>query len=165
MAQQSGGKLVLMSKVDVGTVAELYLPVARADAAPLREESAPRTPVLPERKLVILAVDDDPLVALNTSSLLEELGHTVFSASSGSRALEILNREKNVDLVITDQAMPGMTGSELVSKVRAGNPDLPVILATGYAELPPGEAQGIPRLAKPFRQQDLADAIAEAMTR
>jgi FixJ family two-component response regulator len=56
-----------------------------------------------------------------------------------------------------------MTGSELVSKVRAEKPELPVILATGYAELPPGEGRGIPRLAKPFRQQDLADAIAEAI--
>jgi PAS domain S-box-containing protein len=165
MAQQSGGKLVLTSKLGVGTTAELYLPLAGADATMPREESAPRALVLPARKLVILAVDDDPLVALNTSSLLEELGHTVYSASSGNRALEILNQETDIDLVITDQAMPGMTGSELVSKVHADNPDLPVILATGYAELPPGEAQGIPRHAKPFRQQDLADAIAEAMVR
>ena len=54
-------------------------------------------------------------------------------------------------------------GSELVSKVRAEKPGFPVILATGYAELPPGEAEGIPRLAKPFRQQDLAEAIAGAV--
>jgi CheY-like chemotaxis protein len=76
-----------------------------------------------------------------------------------------MHRERNIDLIITDQAMPGMTGSELVSKIRAEKPELPVILATGYAELPPGEGQGIPRLAKPFRQQDLADAIAEAILR
>jgi len=61
--------------------------------------------------------------------------------------------------------MPGMTGSELVSKIRAERPDLPVILVTGYAELQPGEGQGIPRLAKPFRQGDLADAIARTMAR
>jgi PAS domain S-box-containing protein len=165
MAQQSGGKLVLKSKPDVGTTAELYLPIARPDAACAHEEIAPKAPVSLGRKLAILTVDDDPLVALNTSSLLEELGHTVYSASSGTGALEIMRREKDIDLIITDQAMPGMTGSELVSKIRAEKPDLPVILATGYAELPPGEGRGILRLAKPFRQQDLAEAIVEAILR
>jgi FixJ family two-component response regulator len=56
-----------------------------------------------------------------------------------------------------------MTGSELVGKIRAERPELPVILATGYAELPPGQAEGVPRLAKPFRQQDLVEAIVEAV--
>jgi CheY-like chemotaxis protein len=115
------------------------------------------------RALTILTVDDDPLVALNTSALLEELGHKVYSAPSGMQALEILRREENIDLLITDQAMPGMTGSELVLKIRAEKPAFPVILATGFAELPPGEAEGVPRLAKPFRQQDLVEAIAGAV--
>jgi PAS domain S-box-containing protein len=165
MAQQSGGKLVLKSKPALGTTAELYVPVARPDEACIQEHITPKASTSPARKLAILTVDDDPLVALNTSSLLEELGHKVFSASSGTRALEILRHEKNIDLIITDQAMPGMTGSELVSKIRAEKPELPVILATGYADLPPGEGKGIPRLAKPFRQQDLANAIAEAVLR
>jgi PAS domain S-box-containing protein len=165
MAQQSGGKLALRSGPSVGTTAELYLPVAQPDAASAPEGIAPKPPISPGRKLAILAVDDDPLVAINTLSLLEELGHTVFSASSGTRALEILRGEASIDLIITDQAMPGMTGSELALKIRAEKPELPVILATGYAELPPGEGQGIPRLAKPFRQQDLAKAIAEAIVR
>jgi CheY-like chemotaxis protein len=163
MAQQSGGKLLLKSKPGLGTTAELRLPVARPDAASAGEEIAPKTGVSSGRELTILTVDDDPLVALNTSALLEELGHKVYSAPSGMRALEIMRREENIDLLITDQAMPGMTGSELVSKVRAEKPGFPVILATGYAELPPGEAEGIPRLAKPFRQQDLAEAIAGAV--
>ena len=163
MAEQSGGTLTLKSKPGQGTTAELCLPIARPDAASAQQETAPRAAVALERKLAILTVDDDPLVALNTSALLEELGHTVHSASSGMRALEILRGEEGIDLLITDQAMPGMTGSELVSKIRAEKPELPVILATGYAELPPGEAEGIPRLAKPFRQQDLAEAIAEAV--
>jgi PAS domain S-box-containing protein len=165
MAQQSDGKLVLMSRPAVGTVAELYLPVARSQAISALQDTTPKATIPAGRTLSILAVDDDPLVALNTSSLLEELGHIVYSASSGPLALEILRREKNIDLIITDQAMPGMTGSELVSKIRAEKPQLPVILATGYAELPPGEGLGIRRLSKPFRQQDLADAIAEAILR
>jgi CheY-like chemotaxis protein len=139
------------------------MPVARPDAASAQQETVPRAAVSSGRKLAILTVDDDPLVALNTSALLEELGHKVYTASSGMRALEILRHEETIDLLITDQAMPGMTGSELVSKIRADKPELPVILATGYAELPPGEAEGIPRLAKPFRQQDLVEAIADAV--
>ncbi|MDB5637309.1 MAG: Histidine kinase [Bradyrhizobium sp.] len=163
MAEQSGGKLILKSKLGDGTTAELYLPIARPDAASAPEEAAPRAAASLHRKLVILTVDDDPLVALNTSALLEELGHKVYSASSGMRALEILCREESIDLLITDQVMPGMTGAELASKIRAEKPELPVILATGYAELPLGEAEGIPRLAKPFRQQDLVEAIADAV--
>jgi PAS domain S-box-containing protein len=163
MAEQSGGKLFLRSKPGHGTTAELCLPIARPDAASAQQETAPRAAVAFKRKLTILTVDDDPLVALNTSALLEELGHTVYTASSGMRALEILRREETIDLLITDQAMPGMTGSELVSKIRAEKPELPVVLATGYAELPPGEAEGIPRLPKPFRQQDLAQAIVDAV--
>jgi PAS domain S-box-containing protein len=163
MAQQSGGKLLLKSKPGLGTTAELWLPVAPPDAASAEEEIAPKTAITLGRELTILTVDDDPLVALNTSALLEELGHKVYSAPSGMRALEIMRREEDIDLLITDQAMPDMTGSELVSKVRAEKPGFPAILATGYAELPPGEAEGIPRLAKPFRQQDLAEAIAGAV--
>ena len=163
MAQQSGGRLVLRSKPGLGTTAELWLPVAPPDAASAGGAIAPKTAFSLGRELTILTVDDDPLVALNTSALLEELGHKVYSAPSGMLALEILHRENNIDLLITDQAMPGMTGSELVSKIRAEKPEFPVILATGYAELPFGEAEGIPRLAKPFRQQDLVEAIAEAV--
>jgi PAS domain S-box-containing protein len=165
MAQQSGGKLALKSKLGLGTSAELYLPVAPSDSAFGRHEMTSRASTSEGETLSILAVDDDPLVALNTSSLLEELGHNVYSASSGPRALEILRREPNIDLVITDQAMPGMTGAELVSKIRAERPELPVLLATGYAELAPGEGVGIPRLAKPFRQRDLAEAIGELIAR
>jgi PAS domain S-box-containing protein len=162
MAEQSGGKLLLKSELGRGTSAELYLPVATdelASAARDLTERASRT----VRKLAILTVDDDPLVALNTSALLEELGHTVYSAPSGLHALDILHREKKIDLMITDQLMPDMTGSELATRIRAENAHMPIILATGYAELGPGEGQGLPRLAKPFSQRELAEAIARAV--
>jgi PAS domain S-box-containing protein len=163
MAEQSGGKLLLKSELGRGTSAELCLPVATdklASAARDVTEHASRT----VRKLAILTVDDDPLVALNTSALLEELGHTVFSAPSGLHALDILHREKKIDLMITDQLMPDMTGSELATRIRAENAHIPIILATGYAELAPGEGEGLPRLAKPFSQRELAEAIARAVT-
>jgi CheY-like chemotaxis protein len=162
MAQQSGGTLLLKSRPGQGTSAELYLPVAQGEPASAAE-AVSAYPLHTARKLAILTVDDDPLVALNTSALLEELGHTVYSAPSALHALDILRREKKIDLTITDQLMPGMTGSELASRIRAENALMPIILATGYAELSPGEAQGLPRLAKPFSQRELAEAIARAV--
>ena len=105
-------------------------------------------------------MDDDALVLLNTVAMLEDLGHTVFEATSGKGALEIIRRQRRIDLVITDQAMPNMSGSDLAAAIRSERPELPIILATGYAELPPGADQSLPTLSKPFRQQQLADAIA-----
>ena len=163
MAEQSGGKLLLKSAPGTGTTAELYLPVA-ASANALPEQSAESHSLSAvTKKLAILSVDDDPLVALNTSALLEELGHTVYSAPSALQALDILRREKKIDLMITDQLMPDMTGSELAARIRTENADMPIILATGYAELAPGEGEGLPRLAKPFSQRQLAEAIARAI--
>jgi FixJ family two-component response regulator len=62
----------------------------------------------------------------------------------------------------SDQAMPNLTGSELAAAIRAEKPGFPIVLATGYAELPAEADRGLPKLAKPFRQQELAEAIAEA---
>jgi CheY-like chemotaxis protein len=94
--------------------------------------------------------------------MLEELGHKVFEASSGKQALNILRHEADIDLLITDQAMPGMTGTELADAVRLERPDLPVIIATGYAELPANADTKLLKLSKPFRQHELANAIASA---
>jgi CheY-like chemotaxis protein len=91
--------------------------------------------------------------------MLEDLGHTVFEAYSGKQALEVLGREDSVDLIVTDQAMPKMTGTELAMVIREEWPDIPVLLATGYGDHLPGEDIGLPKLAKPFLQRDLADAI------
>ena len=164
MAEQSGGKLLLKSQPGKGTTAELCLPVAPDETALPPQDLQPHVPLPVNKRLSILTVDDDPLVALNTSALLEELGHTVYSAPSALHALDILRREKKIDLMITDQLMPGMTGSELASRIRAEHAHIPIILATGYAELAPGEGEGLPRLAKPFGQRELAEAIARAVT-
>lgn len=114
--------------------------------------------------LTILAVDDDALVLMSTSAMIEELGHTVLEASSAREALEILRKSPNVTLVITDQAMPDMTGVELAAAIRKEWPDLPVILATGYSDLPVGSPD-YPMLAKPFTEKDIARAIAQALGR
>src|SRR6185503_4098508 len=114
----------------------------------------------PHRSLRVLAVDDDALVLFNTTAMLEELGHKVFEAKSGFEALETLKRQ-SIDLVITDQAMPRMTGLQLQDAVKVEWPKLPVILATGYAELPGGGDVAV-KLEKPFTEKQLAVAIARS---
>jgi PAS domain S-box-containing protein len=160
-AQQCGGSLTIASEAGQGTAVSLWLPVAQsvADALPIvsfsEEQAGGDTP------LVILAVDDDDLVLTNTAGMLEELGHTVFQTSSGADALRLLE-EGRVDLVVTDHAMPGMTGAQLADAIEQRLPGLPVIIITGFAELPP-HASRRPRLDKPFRQADLARILASTL--
>jgi CheY-like chemotaxis protein len=99
----------------------------------------------------------------STAAILEDLGHVVLEALSGPHALDTLRLGADVDVVITDHAMPGMTGSELARQIRQRWPKLPVILASGYAELPNGEDPGLPRLSKPYRQEDLITTIAQVV--
>ena len=156
-AEQSGGRLILHSRKGSGTTAELWLPVAKTVAQPVAPARAASAKTF--RPLTILAVDDDAMVLMNTVAMLEDLGHTVFEAYSGKEALEILRSEDSIDLVVTDQAMPKMTGTELAKAIKGEWPDIPVLLATGYADRVRGDDIGLPKLTKPYLQRDLADAI------
>jgi len=160
LAQQQGGRMRLHSEPGKGTTTELWLPLSAsaAVASAPQEEPASQT----DGALHILAVDDDALILMNTAAMLQDMGHTVHEAMSGAEALAILQANR-IDLVITDQAMPQMTGTALAAAIRATHPALPIILATGYADLPPGADLGLPRLAKPFTLRDLDRAIARAM--
>jgi CheY-like chemotaxis protein len=154
LAVQSGGALRLRSKPGQGTTVDLWLPQSR-DARSKAPVAAP-APAAPLRRLNILLIDDDALVRMGTVDMLEDLGHVVTEAGSAAEALTILQAGRtSVDVVITDQAMPGMRGTELAGELAQKYPALPVILATGYAELPNGDDPGLPRLSKPFRQEDL----------
>ena len=159
LAAQSGGRLMLRSVEGDGTTAELWLPIAQSQAAP----ETPANPAVDasNRPLRVLAVDDDVLVLFNTVAMLEDMGHEVWQAASGREALARVRNGEPLDLVITDQAMPQMTGAQLASVICEERPDLPILLATGYADLPPGKQADLPRLGKPFLQRDLARAIAE----
>jgi PAS domain S-box-containing protein len=163
LTEQSGGRLVLKSRQGEGTTAELWLPVAMVSSEATGRDAKSATQPVEARALTVLAVDDDSLVLMNTAAMLEDLGHTVFEAISGKEALSILRSGQAVDLVVTDQAMPYMTGAQLAEAIRAEWPDLPIIVATGYAELPPGADAGLPRLTKPFSQLELANAITTLM--
>jgi PAS domain S-box-containing protein len=158
--EQLGGRFVLKSQKDIGTVAELWIPIATTGlvARAVTEEAAP-----PVHRLCVLVVDDDSLVLTSTCLLLEDLGHRVISATSGAQALEVFDTESAIDLVITDMAMPQMNGAQLAQAIRIIKPNLPIILATGYAERLEGFATRLPRLSKPFTQLNLVEIIATTM--
>ncbi|HEX5006016.1 MAG TPA: PAS domain S-box protein [Hyphomonadaceae bacterium] len=164
-AEQLSGCLKLRSRKGVGTTAEIWLPAAdESDGQGVVPIAVP-PPAAPavKRPLVILAVDDDALVLMNTTAMLEDMGHTVIEAMSGAEALEVVRGTPDLDVVITDFAMPRMTGRDLVAAIHAQRPQLPVILATGYAELPSGAAVDAFRLSKPFGEPELARALDAVM--
>jgi CheY-like chemotaxis protein len=105
------------------------------------------------RPLAVMVVDDDTFVLHSTAAMLEDLGHRVFQATSGEQALSLLGQHPEVDVLITDHAMPNMTGAELATMVQTISPSLPVVLATGYAELPIDLAPALTRLAKPSHNE------------
>jgi len=161
LTEQSGGTLTIESTLGKGTAVHLWLPVTSAKAG-AAEAALPVPAADPEeRSLTILVVDDDFLVAMNTSAMLEDLGHRVVEVHSGTQALEAIDKAGDLDLMITDQAMPQMTGLQLIEQARKRRPGLKVVLATGYAELPDGADQSIPRLSKPFFQGDLERVLAQ----
>lgn len=159
--EQLGGRFILKSQKDIGTTAELWIPAATATS--VIRPAAAEVEVKPVAQLCVLVVDDDSLVLTSTGLLLEDLGHRVLSAVSGAQALELLGTEQHIDLVITDMAMPRMNGAQLAKAIRTLKPDLPIILATGYAERLEGFATELPRLSKPYTQLNLVEVIALTM--
>ncbi|KKX30639.1 PAS domain-containing sensor histidine kinase [Rhizobium sp. LC145] len=164
LTEQSGGKLAIESRKGEGTKVSLFLPSADTPASSQPAEAAASSVAVPRKQLTVLAVDDDALVLMNTTLMLEDLGHQVIEAYSGVDALNTLrNGDNRIDLVITDHSMPRMSGSELAAEIQAQWPDLPIVLATGYAELPSGGDNRLPRLGKPFSQDQLQDVITTVL--
>ena len=116
-----------------------------------------------QARLRILAVDDDALISMATVGMLEELGHEVIEAYSGQQALEILQNQADIDVLITDFSMPGMNGVELAQAARQIRPQLAILVATGYADLPAGSDIDLPRLGKPYSQEQLSAEIAKIL--
>jgi PAS domain S-box-containing protein len=161
LAEQSGGRLVLKSRRGEGTTAAIWLPVsgldlrrqAQATAAPTRERAS--------RRLSVLVVDDDDLVLTLAAEMLSDLGHAALQAQSGEAALAVLHEGREVDVVVTDQVMPGMTGVELAAQIKSKWPHISIILASGYAELASQPDPALLKISKPFSQDMLARALAE----
>ncbi|WP_156377018.1 MULTISPECIES: PAS domain-containing sensor histidine kinase [unclassified Brevundimonas] len=165
LAEQSGGRLGLVSRAGEGLTAHIWLPVAGAGQDGAAPDSGPSA-ASGRRGLLILAVDDDPLVLINTVAMLEDLGHTVIGAASATEGLEAARAHAALDLVITDEVMPRMSGSQMAAEILGSRPDLPIGVATGYADMADRGSRlslGLPRLAKPFTQDALASFVDQLM--
>lgn len=164
LALQLNGDLKLESTVGKGTTAELWIPVSTTAVTEAEQrETAPSSRRETSGPKRILLVDDDLLIAMSSADMLVDLGHEVVEAHSGQEALEYLGGEMDFDLMITDYSMPGMTGGELAKAAREIAPHLPVLIASGYAELPPGVDLDVSRLAKPYTQEQLAVEIGKVV--
>jgi signal transduction histidine kinase len=156
LTSQLGGGFRLTSAPGEGTRVDLWLPVA-AEAAVRPRFRVGDEYVRNAQPLSILLVDDEPLVRSATAEMLRDLGHSVVEAGSGSDALAKLQK-LDVDILVTDYKMPRMDGAELANRVRELRPTLPLLLITGYTGAG-GVGSDLPRLDKPFRRTDLAEAI------
>jgi len=163
IAQQSGGTVRLASVEGRGTTVEIWLPAAEATTAVPEPLLSPE-PDAEGPNQRILVVDDDEAVRRFIVECLRSLGYSVDEASDGEAGLRLLQGAPP-DLIIVDYAMPGMTGVDVVLRARAVVPDVPVILATGYADM-----EAVDRvmptervLRKPFRIAELGVAVRQAL--
>ena len=168
VAQQSGGGLRIKSAVGQGTTVEVYLPRSLAQAQAATEwRDGKRLRALGSRAMV-LVVDEQEDVREVIAAHLDALGYQVVQAASGRAALDLLGGNgAGIDVLITDYAMPGMSGIELAEAVRATHPDLPVIIATGYVDTT-GFGERIENavlLKKPYRINELRAAVEYALRR
>ena len=155
------GRLVLKSTKGRGTTVEMWLPAEVEDpqGEDLHDISLSHRDA---EALTVLAVDDDVLVLMNTVMMLEDLGYHVLQARNGIDALKRIERNK-IDVLVTDQKMPAMNGTELIKRAREINPDLPAVIATGYSEMSNElEQESIHKLEKPFGTNQLRSIIKKA---
>ena len=161
-AKQSGGTVRIESREGEGTKVTIYLPRT------MRESAASEPAVFeakPAERSRILLVDDDDDVRQVAAALIEEIGYEVVPAESGEAALKLLNGAAFA-LLITDVAMPGMNGVQLARKVRSMAPSLPIVFASGYADVQTfgTELSDERLLKKPFRIAELAARISAALS-
>ncbi|WP_207485202.1 ATP-binding protein [Arenibaculum pallidiluteum] len=162
--KQLGGEVTVDSRVGEGTRVCLYLPRAQEEAGYPEPPSSVWDGVEGGGGATILLVDDDPEARAACGAMLQELGHNVIAARNGIEALARIESGEGVDLVLTDHAMPGMTGIELAARIRSLRPDLGVLVATGYVETDTLAADAVIVLRKPFGVRDLQAVLAEALT-
>jgi two-component system cell cycle sensor histidine kinase/response regulator CckA len=167
IVKQSGGFIFAESEEGQGTSFTIYLPVHRVEAS--------KTPPKAKAKEIagelwgtgtILLVEDEAMVRAVAERALTRHGYTVLTAENGEAALEILEREGHVDLMISDVVMPTMDGPTTVREARKTHPDLPILFISGYAEEQLRKSIDLERvafLAKPFSVQKLAEAARDAL--
>jgi signal transduction histidine kinase len=162
-ARQSGGGVRIDSAPGVGTSVTIYLPRASAMA----ESASLPASVVPSAASqgAVLLVDDDPAVRTTAAEVLRDLGYAVREAGGGAAALDLLRRDSQIEVLLTDVVMPGMNGAELARLALDVRPRLTILFMSGYAE--PEEITGAllrHRLVrKPFLPTDLARQIEAAL--
>jgi len=162
-AKQSGGGMRIESRAGEGTSVKIYLPRALRSDVTVPSESI-GAPKRSAKAAVILLVDDDSAVREVTASILRDLGHVVIEVGSGGGALDLLDRNTHIDLVILDFAMPGMNGVEVARQVRTKIPSLSVVFVTGYADTSAlGDVDDAQIVRKPFIGNELADKVQFAL--
>lgn len=161
--RQSGGTVVIESTVGRGTRVELWLPAARDGGREAPAMSNEPHEIARGEPLRILLVDDHHAVRATTVELLLDLGHHVEAVEDGPAMLErLLESPDEFDLIVTDYAMPQMSGSDAIAKARVIRPGLPGIIISGYAdaEAITHKPADVAVLRKPFVESELARAIA-----
>ena len=129
-----------------------------AKASPERVEQ----PTEHGRSRRVLFVEDEVVLRMSTTDMLERLGCSVAGVGSGEAALDLLEQEQEFDLLLTDVGLPGMSGEELAAKVREKYPSLPVVIASGYGR---SGTQGdrMHFISKPYSSIDLQQALDHAV--
>jgi signal transduction histidine kinase/ActR/RegA family two-component response regulator len=162
-AAQSGGSVQMTSSPGKGTRVDLWLPRAQRQTINC-SEIEPEQAITETSGARILVCDDDPDVLAFVGTVLRDGGNTVWEAESPSLALQILKRERPLDLLLVDYAMPSMNGIEVINRARMGQPGLKVLLMSGHADvLHANGALGIPLLAKPFKVTELHRRVAATL--
>jgi CheY-like chemotaxis protein len=158
---QLGGTLSISSALGEGTTVELFLPIRVPAAAAVRSCAIPPHRLRPIS--TVLLVDDNDSVRAGTADMLVDLGFVVRETSSAEEAMNLIRHGEHLDILITDQMMPGMGGADLAYAVRQQRPQTPVLIISGFAEVQ-SMACDLPRLTKPFAQAELAHCIASLLS-
>jgi signal transduction histidine kinase len=161
-AKQSGGGVRIDSELGKGTSVRIYLPRTQADIG--EWVAAPVVFTTAAVGASILVVDDDSSVREITAAMLRELGYEVYEAGSGGAALDLIEHEPKIDLVLVDYAMPGMSGADVARQVHATHPLLPTLFITGFADRT--ALAGVSEshiIGKPFHQHELAMKVRVAL--
>jgi len=153
--KQSGGHVQIDSAIGRGTSVRLYLPRTETPAAEDADTGDEELIGLSGRDRTILLVEDDAGVRAVTAAMLKERQFTVIEADNGTRALDIISGDAEIDLLFTDIVIPGINGFELGRLARDRRPHLPVLYATGYSASYSASEKNADVLAKPYREMDL----------
>lgn len=162
-AAQSGGSVQITSSSEQGTKVDLWLPRAAGEAIKIGELE-PTQSVKATGHARILVCDDDADVLAFVGACLRDSGYTVWEAETPAVALEVVERERPIDLLLVDYAMPGMNGVAVIDRAQTCQHGLKVLLMSGHADiLQRGGVCGIPLLSKPFKVAELSRRIAEIL--